>query len=123
MEKLATSRAGIWYDFFNKVVKLDVPLKITDQQKGNLTSHPTVQGIITADTEKISQLENLLVGVLQDIYFEEKYHIRTLSKIGSVVTTPELRRVFSENIKATEEQLTKLEKTIELMDKASTHSK
>jgi hypothetical protein len=123
MEKLATSRAGIWYDFFNKVVKLEVPLKIADLQKRDLTPHRSAQGIITADKEKISLPENVLVGILQDMCFEEKCHLRTLSKIGSLVTTPELKGVFSENIKATEEQLTKLEKTIELMDKASTRSK
>lgn len=123
MEKLATSRASIWYDFFNKEEKFDFPLKINNLRKEKATRGFNVRGILTADKKKISILENLLVGVLQDIYYEEKYHIKTLSKIGSLVTTPELKRVFSENIKATEEQVTKLGRTIELMDKESKQSK
>lgn len=68
-----------------------------------------------ADKEK--KLDDLFLDTLKDIYFAEKQILRALPKMAKSADSDELRKAFEEHHSETEEQVQRLERVFELIDK------
>lgn len=59
---------------------------------------------------KMSNLEDLLVDSLKDLYSAEKQILKALPRMAKKATSPDLRRSFENHIMQTEQQVARLEK-------------
>jgi ferritin-like metal-binding protein YciE len=64
-----------------------------------------------------SQLEEFFVDSLKDIYWAEKHLTKALPKMQKAATTEQLQGVFEDHLAVTVEQVTKLERVFELLEK------
>jgi len=64
-----------------------------------------------------TQLENLFMDTLKDIYWAEKHLTKALPKMKKAATTEELKDAFEDHLGQTEEHVTRLEKVFELLGK------
>jgi len=75
------------------------------------------QGLKTGD----SKLREFFVDELKDIFWAEKYIIKTLPKMKKAATSSELQDAFEDHLKVTEKQAERLEKIFEILgEKAAT---
>jgi ferritin-like metal-binding protein YciE len=70
-----------------------------------------------ARVEAGSQLEKFFTDALKDIYWAEKHLVKELPKMSKAATTQELKDAINEHRTQTEEQVVRLEKVFELMEK------
>jgi len=63
-----------------------------------------------------ANLKELLVDELRDLYYCEKQLVKTLPKLAKASASPELRQAFEHHLEETEEHVTRLERTFELLD-------
>lgn len=64
-----------------------------------------------------STLEKFTLDSIKDIYYAEKHLLKALPKFDKAATSPELKKVFQDHLKVTQEQVVRLEKVFELMGK------
>jgi ferritin-like metal-binding protein YciE len=67
--------------------------------------------------DKDKGLNELFLDTLKDIYFAEKQILRTLPKMAKAANSDKLRAAFEKHQGETEEQVERLEKIFELIDK------
>ena len=65
----------------------------------------------------MENLQQLFEGTLKDVYYAEKAILKALPKMAKKATSPKLRAAFEEHLEQTEEQVSRLEKIFEMMDK------
>jgi ferritin-like metal-binding protein YciE len=68
-------------------------------------------------TAKEKDLNNLFLDTLKDIYFAEKQILKALPKMAKVASSDKLRAAFEKHHGETEDQVERLEKIFELIDK------
>jgi ferritin-like metal-binding protein YciE len=61
-------------------------------------------------------LQELFVDELKDIYWAEKFLVKTLPKMRKAATSQELANAFDEHLAVTEEQIGRLEEVFEMLD-------
>lgn len=64
----------------------------------------------------LETLQDLLVAELQDLYNAENQILKALPKMAKKATSEELRTAFEEHLQQTEQQVTRLEQAMQLMD-------
>ena len=70
--------------------------------------------------EKSSEtLDKLLYDTLRDTLDAERQITKALPKLAKSATNPELKKSFETHLKQTEEQITRLERVFEMIDKAA----
>lgn len=82
--------------------------------KPNGSSKPAVSN--SQDLE-LPMLEKFTLDSLKDIYWAEKHLLKALPKLNKAATSPELKKVFQDHLKVTNEQVSRLEKVFEMMGK------
>ena len=65
-------------------------------------------------TKPIKSLDDLFVHTLQDIYYAEQQITKSLPKMISKVTTPELKQGFEKHLAETKNQVKRLEQVFQL---------
>lgn len=88
--------------------------KNTRSNKSNGKSAKTAKG---KDTR--SMLEKFFVEELKDIYWAEKYLVKSLPKMQKASTSEELATAFEDHKTATEEHVSRLEEVFELMEETA----
>ena len=68
-------------------------------------------------TAKDKDLNDLFLDTLKDIYYAEKQILKALPKMAKAATSDKLRAAFEKHHGETEEQVVRLEKIFEMMDK------
>jgi ferritin-like metal-binding protein YciE len=68
-------------------------------------------------TAKEKDLNDLFLDTLKDIYFAEKQILKALPKMAKVASSDKLRAAFEKHHGETEDQVERLEKIFELIDK------
>ena len=68
-------------------------------------------------TAKDKGLNDLFLDTLKDIYFAEKQILKALPKMAKAATSDKLRAAFEKHYGETEDQVERLEKIFELIDK------
>lgn len=68
---------------------------------------------------KMRTLEDLFVDELKDVYDAERRITKALPKMIKAATSEELSAAFEEHLQQTEEQITRLDRIFESMDKAA----
>ncbi len=66
-----------------------------------------------------SDLMDFFVDGLKDIYWAEKHLVKALGKMEKAATSSKLQKAFSKHQSQTEEQIARLEKVFELLDRAA----
>jgi len=64
---------------------------------------------------KITNLNELFVHTLKDIYYAEKQITKALPKMAKNATAPQLKKAFENHLAETEDQIAKLEQVFELI--------
>jgi Uncharacterized protein conserved in bacteria len=64
-----------------------------------------------------SMLEELFLDELKDIYWAEKHLLKALPKMEKAATSEELKQSFTDHLEVTREQVARLERAFELLDK------
>jgi len=67
--------------------------------------------------DKGKKLDDLFLDTLKDIYFAEKQILRALPKMAKAAASDDLRKAFEDHHGETEEQVQRLERVFELIDK------
>jgi ferritin-like metal-binding protein YciE len=67
--------------------------------------------------DKGKKLDDLFLDTLKDIYFAEKQILRALPKMAKAAASDDLRKAFEDHRGETEEQVQRLERVFELIDK------
>ena len=67
----------------------------------------------------MKSMEELFHAQLQDVYFAEKQLLKALPKLAKNSTNKELREAFTNHLHETENQVDRLEKVFELIEKKS----
>jgi ferritin-like metal-binding protein YciE len=67
--------------------------------------------------DKGKKLDDLFLDTLKDIYFAEKQILRALPKMAKAAASDDLRKAFDDHRGETEEQVQRLERVFELIDK------
>jgi ferritin-like metal-binding protein YciE len=67
--------------------------------------------------DKEKKLDDLFLDTLKDIYFAEKQILRALPKMAKAAVSDDLRKAFEDHRSETEEQVQRLERVFELIDK------
>lgn len=67
----------------------------------------------------ISNLEDLFLHELKDVYDAERRLLKALSKMTKKVTSEALQATFEEHAAETEEQISRLERVFEILDKSA----
>ena len=65
----------------------------------------------------VKSMEDLFVETLKDIYYAEKQILKALPKMARAAESKELREAFEKHRDQTEEQIARLERVFELIDK------
>ena len=68
-------------------------------------------------TAKDKDLNDLFLDTLKDIYYAEKQILKALPKMAKAATSDKLRAAFEKHHGETEEQVVRLEKIFEMIDK------
>lgn len=68
-------------------------------------------------TAKDKDLNDLFLDTLKDIYFAEKQILRALPKMAKAASSDKLRAAFEKHHGETEDQVERLEKVFEMIDK------
>ncbi|HZV21694.1 MAG TPA: ferritin-like domain-containing protein [Hyphomicrobiales bacterium] len=67
----------------------------------------------------VGSLQELFLTTLQDIYHGEKQILRALPKMAKNATSPELKQAFQKHTDQTEQQLDRLQRVFEMLDKSA----
>jgi ferritin-like metal-binding protein YciE len=90
----------------------------TAEHKGAHVTASRAEATASSSKMNASQpMQELFVDMLQDIYWAEKHLTQALPKMSKAATTEELQNAFDEHLAQTEEHVTRLEKTFELIGK------
>lgn len=81
------------------------------------SSSPTAEKQPGQQSQQGTLLEKFVVDMLKDIYWAEKALLKALPKMQKAATTQELKDAFEEHLEVTQEQVVRLEKAFEMMDK------
>ena len=65
--------------------------------------------------ETKTQLQSFFTGALKDIYWAEKYLVKSLPKMQSAATTDQLQQAIGNHIAQTEEHVSRLEKVFAML--------
>ena len=65
----------------------------------------------------MKSMEKLFHALLQDVYFAEKQLLKALPKLAKNSTNDQLAQAFTHHLKETEDQVDRLEKVFELIEK------
>jgi ferritin-like metal-binding protein YciE len=111
--------AGTSFVFFNsstikkKIKHLAMPTAKSKKAAASKSKRSNGQSRVEAS----SQLEKFFSDALKDIYWAEKHLVKELPKMSKAATTQELKDAIDEHRTQTQEQVVRLEKVFELMDK------
>lgn len=64
-----------------------------------------------------SMLQELFLDELKDIYWAEKHLLKALPKMEKAATSEELKQSFADHLEVTREQVNRLERAFEMLDK------
>jgi len=65
----------------------------------------------------LDNLQSLLEEELRDVYSAEKQLVKALPKMAKAATTPKLKAGFEKHLEQTKEQVARLEKVFEILEK------
>src|SRR5687767_872638 len=65
--------------------------------------------------QKMSEVQELLVEELRDLYDAEKQLVKALPKMAKAASNSELRQAFTEHLEVTRNQVSRLEQAFELL--------
>lgn len=68
----------------------------------------------------VETMQELLIDELKDLYSAEKQIVRALPKLAKAATSPDLKQAFTNHLKETEGQVTRLEQIAEIVSKKLT---
>ncbi|MFN2456623.1 MAG: ferritin-like domain-containing protein [Chitinophagaceae bacterium] len=84
--------------------------------KNNKSASTTKASQSTTFQNEETQLRDLFIDEVRDIYWAEKYLTKALPKMRKAATSEELANAFEEHLSVTEKQIDRLEEVFELLD-------
>lgn len=100
---------------------------VTQVKKSTTTAKPAKKSpatrMVKPKKDAASDLRELFVESLKDIYWAEKALTKALPKMAKNASTPELKKAFTSHLSETEGQITRLEQVFELLGKKAVGKK
>lgn len=87
--------------------------------KSNNSRTPSKSAKKSTGKDTKSMLEKFFVEELKDIYWAEKYLVKSLPKMQKAATNEELATAFEDHKMATEEHVSRLEEAFEMMEETA----
>lgn len=93
------------------------------KSNGRMKSSDTNEDVTNGTDDENSELKELFVDQLKDIYWAEKHLVKSLPKMAKAATSEELRTAFEDHLGVTEEHVTRLEEVFSLLDEKAVAKK
>jgi len=85
-------------------------------KSGKASAGPQANESAGENAEENSELMEFFVHELKDIYWAEKFLVKSLPKMSKAASSEELKNAFDEHLSVTEEHVNRLEEVFSLLD-------